>query len=165
MSRECRHILESVQPKLRLMPVSVRAVVSPEDFQRFVELRPRLDREAGRIPPLPDFYAHFLDRKENPYFEHADAEYLLAERDGAVVGHIIAHIDHALNEFQPNRWGLFGFFECEDDQQVADALVEAAGAWLSERGRDRIVGPLQFSTKDDPGLLVASSPVRRPPRI
>ena len=142
------------------MPVRVREVSSPEDLESFLALRPRLDREAGRIPPEPGLYARFLSREANPYFAHADAGFLLAERDGEVVGHVIAHIDQVLNEFQGNRWGLFGFFDAEDDQEVADALFEAAASWLGERGRDRMVGPLQFSTKDDLGLLVEGNDLR-----
>jgi GNAT superfamily N-acetyltransferase len=76
---------------------------------------------------------------------------------------VVAHIDQALNEYQSNRWGLFGLFESEDDQEVADALVEAAAGWLAERGRDRMVGPLSFSTKEDPGLLVEGN--EQPPVV
>lgn len=137
------------------MSITVRPVASPEDFERFVDFPFRLHRDEPRwVPPLREIYVHVLTREQNPYFEHADAEYLLAERDGEVVGHIIAHIDDALNEYQGNRWGLFGFFEAEDDQEIANALVDAAAEWLSERGRDRMVGPLYFSTKEDPGVLV-----------
>jgi hypothetical protein len=137
------------------MPVTVKAVQSPQDHEAFLKLGNELHRdEECWIPPFPLAYAHFLDRSANPYFEHADAEFFLAERDGRPVGQIAAHIDHALNEFKDNRWGLFGFFESENDQDVADALVGAASGWLAERGRDRMIGPLQFSTKEDPGLLV-----------
>ncbi len=54
----------------------------------------------------------FLDKRRNPFFEHAEAEYFIAYRDGEPVGRISAHIDEDLNEFHDNRWGLFGFFEC-----------------------------------------------------
>jgi hypothetical protein len=33
-------------------------------------------------------------------------------------------------------WGLFGWFECEHDPEAACALLDAAQAWLRERGRD-----------------------------
>ena len=34
------------------------------------------------------------------------------------------------------------------------ALLDAAEAWLRERGRDRMVGPMDFTTNDECGLLV-----------
>ena len=67
-----------------------------------------------------------LDQKKNPFFKHAEAQYFLAWRDGRPVGRISAHIDRNFNEFQDNDWGLFGWFECEDDPEAARALLDAA---------------------------------------
>ena len=95
-----------------------------------------------------------LDPSKNPFFEHAEAQYFLAYRDGRPVGRICAHVDHNLNEFQDNLWGLFGWFECEQDAEAARALLDAAEGWLRERGRDRMVGPMDFTTNDEVGLLI-----------
>jgi GNAT superfamily N-acetyltransferase len=122
---------------------------------RFIKLPFRLYKgQPNWVPPLLYERKRHLDRKKNPFFEHAEAEYFLAWRDGRPVGRISAHVDHRLNEAQQNEWGLFGFFECEDDQEAADALVKAAEDWNRERGRDRIVGPFDFSTNHECGLLV-----------
>jgi len=59
--------------------------------------------------------------------------------------------------------GFFGFFECEDDPETARALVDTAEAWLRERGRDRMVGPMDFTTNDECGLLIEGH--ERPPII
>ena len=58
---------------------------------------------------------------------------------------------------------MFGFFECEDSPETAHALLEAAEAWLRERGRDRMVGPMDFTTNDECGLLIEGH--ERPPII
>ena len=96
-----------------------------------------------------------LDQKKNPFFKHAEAQYFLAYRDGRAIGRISAHVDRSLNEFQDNDWGLFGWFECENDPQAARALLDAAESWLRERGRDRMVGPMDFTTNDEIGVLIA----------
>ncbi|NOT07001.1 MAG: hypothetical protein HOP28_02235 [Gemmatimonadales bacterium] len=95
-----------------------------------------------------------LSRTKNPFFEHADAEYFLAERDGAVVGRIAAIVNRLHNEFHGDRVGFFGFFECERHQETANALFAAAAAWLKARGADTLRGPCSFSTNDESGLLV-----------
>jgi GNAT superfamily N-acetyltransferase len=137
------------------MAVEIRPVRSRKYLKRFIKLPFRLYRDQPNwVPPLIYERKRHLDRKKNPFFEHAEAEYFLAERNGEVVGRISAHIDHRLNEFQKNDWGLFGFFESIDDQEVADALFNAAAEWNRERGRDRIVGPFDFSTNHECGLLV-----------
>ena len=93
------------------MSVDVRPARSNGDLMRFIKLPWRLYRNSPRwVPPLISERRHHLDRERNPFFEHAEAEYFLAWRDGEPVGRITAHVDHRFNEFQKNDWGLFGFF-------------------------------------------------------
>jgi len=135
--------------------LEVRPVASRRDLNTFIKLPWRLYRnERNWVPPLLFERRRFLDRKRNPFFRHAEAEYFLAWRDQRPVGRISAHIDRNLNEFQRNAWGLFGFFECEQDPEAAGALVSAAQDWLRARERDRIVGPMDFTTNDECGLLI-----------
>ena len=61
-----------------------------------------------------------------------------------------AQIDRAFNEFQER---LFGFLELEDDIEDG-ALLDAAAGWLRERGRDRMVGPMDFTMNDESGVLI-----------
>ena len=63
------------------------------------------------MPPLRFERRQFLDRDKNPWFEHAEAEFFLCERDGEAVGRISAHIDHRWDEFQGGNDGMFGFFD------------------------------------------------------
>jgi len=98
--------------------------------------------------------AALLSRRQNPFFEHAEAEYFLAERDGRVVGRIAAIANRAHNDTHHDRVGFFGFFETVDEQAVCDALLEAAAGWLRPRGFDTLRGPASFSTNDEAGLLV-----------
>src|SRR2546423_1555194 len=122
---------------------------------RFIRLPWRIYRnEPLWVPPLVYERKRFLDRSKNPFFEHGEAEYFLGWRDGEVVGRVTAQIDHAYNEFHDNRWGMFGFFESEDDPEVAGALLDAAEAWLRERGRDRMVGPMDFTLNDESGIVI-----------
>jgi GNAT superfamily N-acetyltransferase len=46
---------------------------------------------------------------------------------------------------------------------TATSLVSAAEVWLRERGRDRMVGPMDFTTNDECGLLIEGH--ERPPII
>jgi GNAT superfamily N-acetyltransferase len=95
-----------------------------------------------------------LSRAKNPFFEHAEAEYFLAERAGEVVGRIAAISNRLHNQVHDDRVGFFGFFECIDDQSVADALFGAAATWCRQLGHDVIRGPASFSVNDECGLLV-----------
>jgi len=144
--------------------LEVRPVRSRRELRRFVALPRRLHRdEPCWIPPLASERRRFLDRGRNPFFEHAEAEYLLAWRAGRVVGRISAHVDFRLNQLRGSAWGLFGFFECEPDAQAARALLAAAEDWLRRRACERMVGPMDFTLNHEAGLLVEGHD--RPPQI
>jgi hypothetical protein len=78
-----------------------------------------------------------LSRTKNPFFEHAEAEYFIAERGSEVVGRIAAISNRLHNETHGDRVGFFGFFESVDQQEVADALLAAASDWCRGPGAGR----------------------------
>jgi GNAT superfamily N-acetyltransferase len=135
--------------------VVIRPVASRRDLNAFISLPERLySNEPNWVAPLRFERRQFLDRTKNPYFQHARAEYFLAERDGRVVGRITAQVDALLQEVQHSRGGQFGFFECERDPEAAGALVDAAARWLAAQGCDAMVGPQDFTMNDECGLLI-----------
>lgn len=134
--------------------VTVRPVASKGDLKAFIDLPFRLHQGTEWVPPLKLERKILLSRKQNPFFTHGDAEYFLAERDGKVVGRITGQVDHAFNEFHNHKWGSFGFIEFEDDQEILEALLTAAGDWVAERGMERMIGPIDFHMNNEAGLLV-----------
>lgn len=137
-----------------MAPLEVAPVRSRAAREGFIGLPYRLHRsDAAWVPPLRRDVRALLSRR-NPFFEHANAEYFLARRDGAVVGRIAAIHNRLHNEFQRDAVGFFGFFESEDDARTAAALFDAASAWLRARGLQVMRGPASFSTNDECGLLV-----------
>lgn len=141
--------------------VDIRPVRTRRQLKRFVKVPFRLHRDHPQwVPPLIYERMRFLDRGKNPYFEHAEAEYFLAERDGEPVGRITAQVDERWDEAQGGRDGMFGFFETVDDPEVAGALLGAAEGWLRERGRERLLGPMDFTTNDEVGILIEGFDIR-----
>jgi GNAT superfamily N-acetyltransferase len=134
--------------------LEVRPVSGRRELTAFIKLPFRLHRGTPWVPPLIFERRQFLDRGKNPYFEHAEAEYFLAWRDGRPVGRISAQLDTRWDEFQGGQDAQFGFIEGEDDPEVFAALFEAVESWGRERGRDRLLGPMDFTTNDECGLLV-----------
>jgi GNAT superfamily N-acetyltransferase len=95
-----------------------------------------------------------MDRRRNPFFEHAEVAHFLARRGGRVVGRIAAIENRLHNEVHEDRIGFFGFFDVEEDAEAAAALVEAARTWTSARGLSPLRGPVNYSTNDSCGVLV-----------
>jgi GNAT superfamily N-acetyltransferase len=144
--------------------VSIRPVRTRRELKRFVKVPFRLHRDSEQwVAPLIFERMQFLDREKNPWFEHGEAELLIAERDGEPVGRLSAHLDRRWDEHQGGNDAMFGFFETANDPEVAAALLGAAEDWARERGRERVLGPMDFTTNDEIGILVEGFELR--PRI
>lgn len=135
--------------------LTVRPVTSRRDLKRFVKVPFRVHRDHPQwVPPLIVDRMQFLNRSKNPYFDHAEVELLIAERDGEPVGRISAQIDQRWDEYRGGNDGQFGFFETVNDSEVARALLDAGCEWLAGRGRGRVVGPMDFTTNDEVGIQI-----------
>lgn len=139
------------------MTLELRAVASRRDLRRFVGFPYELydeDRYPQWVPPLRASVYDALDTRKNPFYAEADRALFLALRGGKVVGRIAAIENRAHNAFHGDRVGFWGFFECVDDQRVADWLFTAVRGWLAERGLTSMLGPMNPSTNYECGLLV-----------
>ena len=144
--------------------LQIRPVRTRRELRRFVKVPFALRRDDPQwVPPLIFERMEFLNRRKNPWFEHAEAEFFLAERDGEQVGRITAHYDRRWDEFHGGADGMFGFVEFADDPEVAAALLDTASEWVAGKGRSRILGPMDFTTNDEVGLLIEG--FERPPMI
>jgi hypothetical protein len=135
--------------------VDVRAVTSSAELREFIELPYRLHSTSPQwVPPLRVERRTFHSRRMNAYFKHAGAQEFLARRDGRVVGRISAQVDGAYDAQHGAGTGMFGFLELEDDAEVAAALLAAAQGWLAERGRNHMIGPMDYTMNDECGVLI-----------
>lgn len=139
--------------------IAIRPVVTKADKKAFVDLPFRLYADDPNwVPPLKDEVHGLITPDKNPWFEHGEAEFFLAERGGRVVGRISAHIDHLALKQPPEQGmgpgcGHWGLFEAED-KEAAAALIARAEAALGAKGMARSMGPISLAMWDEPGLLV-----------
>ena len=136
-------------------PVTTRPVVTRKDARAFLDVPFAIYRnDPNWVAPLYLERFEHLDPRKNPYFQHADVQLFLAERDGKPVGRISAQIDRLRLERYGDAMGQFGFLEAPDDAQVFESLFNAASHWLRQHGMARVQGPFNFSINDEMGLLV-----------
>jgi hypothetical protein len=135
--------------------VTIRPVRTRRELKRFVKVPFRIHREHPQwVPPLIFERMEFLSARKNPYFEHAEVELLIAERGGEPVGRISVQVDSRWDSYQGGNDAIFGFFEAIEDAEVVGALLGAAGEWARGRGRERLLGPMDFTTNDEIGILI-----------
>lgn len=135
--------------------ITVRPVVTKADEKKFIKFQWVPYRgNPYWVPPLLMDRRKLIDRKNNPFYRHAVTELFLAEREGKVVGRIGAIVNDNHNKEHSENIGFFGFFECVDDQAVANALLDTARGWLRQKGVTAMRGPASPSVNDEYGLLI-----------
>ncbi len=141
--------------KARSAGVEIRSVKSAREKREFLDFPYRLYRaDPHWVPPLRLAQKDILDTRKHPFYLTADVEMFLAYRGTRAAGRIMAIINHAHNSFHNEHGGFFGYFESEDDREVASALIEAASNWVKERGAVFMRGPFNPSPNYECGLLV-----------
>src|SRR5699024_10026655 len=95
-----------------------------------------------------------IDEQKNPFYQDGEIAMFLVEQDDEVCGRIAAIRDLRYNKHHDNNTGFFGFFECINNQSVANLLLKVASDWLRERGHTDILGPANPSLMDEIGILV-----------
>jgi hypothetical protein len=106
------------------------------------------------VPELFIAQRDLLTPGKHPFHEHSSLQTFLAYDDQKIIGRIAAihNVNH--NEFNQANDGFFGFFDCINDQSVADLLFAEAEKWLQAKGLATMIGPVNFSTNETCGLLI-----------
>ncbi len=126
-----------------------------QQVKRFVQFYYDLYKDCPQFvpPPFGDAYLP-LNRKKHPFFEHSDADFFLAVRDGVVVGRICAAENKPFNAYHKTKKAHFYAFDSVNEPEVAKALFEKAFEWARLRGLDTIIGPKGLSPFDGYGIQV-----------
>jgi hypothetical protein len=135
--------------------ITVKKVSSKSELNQFIKFPWKIYKDDKYwVPPLLMEQKTLLDKEKNPFFKAAEADYFLAYRNGEIVGRIAAIKNDQHLKYHNDNSGQFGFFECINDQQVANALFDAVKNWMKEKGLKFIKGPANPSSNDIYGMLV-----------
>lgn len=146
-----------------MMNFDIKRVETKSELKQFVKSQWNFYKnDANFVPPLIADKLKTLDKVKNPFYKHSQMELFLAVRNGEIIGRIAAIVNESHNIIHKDKVGFFGFFECVNEQEVANALFKVATDWLKDQGMDTIRGPHNPSQNDEVGLLIEgfdSSPV------
>jgi len=106
------------------------------------------------IPPLRDSQQELVGFRPHPFYQRNLVQTFLAYRGGQVRGRIAAILNRGHIERYHDPRGFFGFFECIEDQEVANGLFDAVRRWFADQGIYRLRGPTNPSLNYELGLLI-----------
>jgi GNAT superfamily N-acetyltransferase len=123
-----------------------------KDFLRFPWTFYRDD--PNWIPPLRGDQKELVGYKPHPFYARNSVQTFVAYRGEEVCGRIAAILNQGHIVRFNDRRGMFGFFDCIDDQEVANGLFDAVRHWFAEQGIYRLRGPENPSMNYELGVLV-----------
>jgi len=134
--------------------IEIREVKTKKEIKQFIELPLKMYKGNPYFVPPLYMSEKVLFKPVNPYTTSCDTVYYLAFKDGEVVGRISGIIQRDANEKWKRKRVRFIRFDSIDDQEVANALLDAVVKWGKERGMTELVGPIGFNDLEREGLLV-----------
>ena len=109
------------------MSIVIKKVSDKASIKKFVYFNINLYKGCEQyVPPLIYDEIATLNKEKNPAFDHCEAVYFLAYKDGEIVGRIAAIINHKGNDIWKQKYARFGFVDFIDDAEVVDKLFGAA---------------------------------------
>jgi GNAT superfamily N-acetyltransferase len=106
------------------------------------------------VPPIRMDVRTRMSPDKHPFYEHSEAEFFLAFKEGEIVGRLALIENKPFNSYHQVKQAQFYFFETVEDLEVARALFDHASNWAAARGLNQIVGPKGFGPLDGYGMLV-----------
>ncbi len=137
------------------MAITIKTVETKKDQEAFLHLpwkiyAPQGKRESNWVPPFLDDQRSLLNPQKNPYHQHSRTKLFMAfNEQNELVGRLSASVDDNFIKFWNEKVGFFGWFECVNDQAVADALFQAGEKFFKAEGISEVRGPASFTSNDD----------------
>lgn len=135
------------------MQIVVKEVNSQKEFKIFYQFQNKLYRNCKEYVPSLD-----SDQKEslsnNPALEYCLRKMWLAYKDNRPVGRIMGIINPRYNTYYGKNYMRFGWFDFEEDIEIAKALLDKAIEWGKMQGMDHAHGPLAYNTLGRQGMLI-----------
>ena len=102
------------------------------------------------IRPLDKDIEEVFDTNKNKAFRFGEAaRWLLKDGEGKLIGRIAAFINKKYkNKGDDVPVGGVGFFDCINNQQAADLLLDNAKHWQLQKGMEAMDGPINFGERD-----------------
>lgn len=134
----------------RLKEIIIYEVLEGKMLDDFVLLPFQLYKDNNAwVPPLISDFKKYVLGKGNYLNQSGPNIRLIAYKAGKAVGRVLAGVNEILNKAKGLKDGYLSLFECIEDEEVANLLLEYAENWLKDQGVTVIKGPLPIPGGDD----------------
>ncbi|MES2544751.1 MAG: GTP cyclohydrolase [Bacteroidota bacterium] len=134
--------------------ITIQEAITKKELTAFIKFPFSLYKDNPYwVPPLISDELETFDKKKNPAFENADAQFYVAYKDNKIVGRIATIINWSEVNNQHKKKVRFGWFDVIDDLEVTKALLEKVYELGRNNKLEYVEGPMGFSNLDKVGVL------------
>ncbi|MCH2534797.1 MAG: GNAT family N-acetyltransferase [Bdellovibrionales bacterium] len=128
--------------------------VKPQSQSDFFKVTERVyDKSSPFTSLLKSDLIRFLSNKNPLFSKYGQGEFFVCYKNGKPVGRITAHIHEKSNKLHNLKRGYFGFFDCENDFEVASKLLLSAETWCRSKGMTEIQGNFNLTAMQQVGVM------------
>lgn len=136
------------------MSVEVKSVRNRLALHEFITFPKHLYRDSRTWVPMFDLDYRRFYRRKHPFFQHAEAEFLMVWLDGEPAARVMMIHNERYNAEHDRAAAQFYFIDFVDRQDVTDALFAAMEQWARARGLNELMGPIFSGATYGGGVLV-----------
>ncbi len=131
--------------------MQITAVTDSTTAQQFLQVPLDLYKnDPAWVQPLDKDIEEVFDKEKNKAFRFGEAiRWILKDDAGKTIGRIAAFVNNKYKtKGDEGPVGGVGFFECINNQESANLLLDTAKNWLQEKGMYAMDGPINFGERD-----------------
>jgi hypothetical protein len=133
--------------------ISIKEVRTKKELKHFIRYPNRLYKDCPYyIPPLESNEYKMLTA--HPAKSFCDIRLWLAYKNGKIAGRIGGIINHRYNELKDKKRIRFGWFDVDNDIEIAKALLQTVEEWGRKENLIEISGPSRYSNMEKQGMLI-----------
>ena len=133
--------------------ISIKEIKTKKELKQFIRYPKQLYKDCP-------YYVSALEKEEyqiltaHPARSFCSVRLWLAYKDGKIAGRIGGIINHRYNELKNKKRIRFGWFDVDNDMEIAKMLLSTVENWGKEENLLEISGPSRFSNMEKQGMLI-----------
>lgn len=136
--------------------ISIKEVNDKKTLNDFVDfIYENYKGDKNFVPPLRSDYIKYVQGVDNDLNEAGPNIKYICYDDGRVVGRLLVGVNNIINEYHGFKEGYISLFECVENYEYAEKLLDKAIEFLKSHGMTKVKGPLSLpGGEDNRGFIV-----------
>ena len=132
--------------------IDIKEVKTKKELKQFIRYPKQLYKDCPYYVPVLE-NEEYQTLTNHPARSFCDARFWLAYKNGKIAGRIGGIINHRYNELKNKKRIRFGWFDTDNDIEVAKALLATVENWGREKKLLDMSGPSRYSNMEKQGML------------